>query len=281
MKNIHFPTPSTSSVFWEQTKLILQVRRRQLLWILVPFYLFVFIIELGGGVPGLIDRADDGRGIYLSWVPATEMGFNGDMGTLLFGWTLTLCLGLIWPVFVWSGNAPEQRDYHWTMPIGKTKHDLIRFAAGGCILAAIVLMFLLEASLIRLLPAHTNLFQALSAGAWFNLLAGPLLYYTWATVAAVWSNRPGLTIIAAVFGMMVVVVLSKATPPSLLATAVDFLLQGPYSIQSAAAFLFLTDISGLPKEVTPFQGLVATGFWLCAGFGAIVFASRRSQNNCA
>lgn len=50
-------------------------------------------------------------------------------------WAWILALPLVWPsASAWRGEGPSARSYHWSLPVGRPVHQLLRLTAAGLLL---------------------------------------------------------------------------------------------------------------------------------------------------
>jgi hypothetical protein len=130
-----------------------------------------------------------------------------------------LLFALLWPIRVWSGEPSSRRDYHYSMPLRRSHHDLTRVLAGGVWVAAISLTLVLIAVLTATLFDHTSLFARLTPWFWLNLLIAPLMVYALASIVYVRANsRPSAWLWGGLWALSLVVTLGAALAPDLTKT---------------------------------------------------------------
>ena len=98
---------------------------------------------------------------------------------------LVAFLGAFWPMIVWYGETPSRRVYHWSLPVARAPHDLMRVAAGALYLvgmsAAIALAaILIDGNFTVAFDTRTILILA------FGLV--PLFPYFLMSALALWSD---------------------------------------------------------------------------------------------
>lgn len=118
-----------------------------------------------------------------------------------------IALGGLAAVLTWFNEGPGNRRYHWSMPVARELHDLLRIVAGAVWLVLLIAVFL---SIAWFLEAPITRRYWLSDAPWFwlALFVVPLLVYALATIAAVMSGKPLLWMGGA---MLVSLILSTRT----------------------------------------------------------------------
>lgn len=187
-------------------------------------------------------------------------------------WTWGGIIALFWSFAItWREEGPSERAYHWSLPVDRALHQLLRTAAGGVLLVAVLLVGLLvgwaggaviqggmapgdPAVLAGLLPAATVLYLV---GGLFALLTDrPLLWLVVAYVAV-----GGARVLAALAGWgwlgQLVTEIFSSGPLSLAAAG-----GVPRAVSGA--------LGGSSVAASPWQ---AVGLWLVAGVGLTVAAA--------
>lgn len=124
-----------------------------------------------------------------------------DMEPAHFAWRLfpmALIVALFWPLSVWAGASPSRRDYHWSLPVPRGVHDLVRVGVGGIVLmaglaATVAFGFAVE------IGGNGEAGPA-NAFAWANFFVAPVILYLLGSIAAVRVNRPDLWIVGIALG---------------------------------------------------------------------------------
>ena len=94
-----------------------------------------------------------------------------------------------WALTLWSDEGPGDRAYHWSLPVGRPGHDLIRVAAGGAWMLAVGATGVLAWSLGGTLLSR----MTITPGAPGELLvaaSGVCLGYLLGSVPALLCDRP-------------------------------------------------------------------------------------------
>ena len=92
-------------------------------------------------------------------------------------------LAAVWPMIVWYGETPARRTYHWSLPVPRAAHDLMRVASGAFYLAIISMSVSGVAMLLDGGPPPAP--WTVTA---IMLLLVPLAVYFLMTALALWSD---------------------------------------------------------------------------------------------
>lgn len=101
---------------------------------------------------------------------------------------LLLFVALLWPTSVWRGEGPGRRAYHWSLPVDRRVHDLLRVSAGAAWLLGTV-----AAGAVLGLGIGVAIEGGIPAGDWRvypGLLLALLVLYGFGSVAALVSDHP-------------------------------------------------------------------------------------------
>ena len=101
---------------------------------------------------------------------------------------ILLPVSALWAIVVWSGEGPNQRGYHWSMPVPRAAHELARVAAGALYLVAMCAVFAVADALMSSLEGQYAEFAAIDAGAWANYFIAPVVVYLLATPLVLWRD---------------------------------------------------------------------------------------------
>lgn len=112
----------------------------------------------------------------------------------LGGWSFSLLAGILaivsgamWPTILWHREAPSQRVYHWSLPVTRTAHDLMRVLVGLLYLLAICAVL----GVIGAIGDGTlSYFTAGGPQAWAGFFLIPLVAFVLMTPLALWSDYP-------------------------------------------------------------------------------------------
>ena len=81
--------------------------------------------------------------------------FSIHLGYWPPGTFVTMLIGLFLPFGIWRSEDPSRRTYHWTMPIARAPHTLLKMLAGWVWLMAAVAVYMGYHAVQFLLLAHT------------------------------------------------------------------------------------------------------------------------------
>lgn len=118
------PLPRTRAVAAEQLRAVGTALRREWLLYFLGLALFTLILAL--------NELREGRNPDLR----SAFGLTPDVFLPL------AILGLFAPMSVWKSEGPARRGYHWAMPVGRTRHTLLKCLAGWGWLMLLVASFL-------------------------------------------------------------------------------------------------------------------------------------------
>lgn len=95
--------------------------------------------------PGLLAVAAALAGLLVlaatGWIPAIDDMPDGVSlsGALAEAWTFYAVAALFWaPGLAWKDEGPSDRAYHWTLPVDRSTHQLLRLAAGWVLLVGVL-----------------------------------------------------------------------------------------------------------------------------------------------
>jgi hypothetical protein len=112
-------------------------------------------------------------------------------------------IAALWPFSVWRLDAPSQRGYFWSLPIGQPMHTLLRVAAGWLMLMGVcVACMLLALTLVTPgLLMYDGVELSFAAG-WTPFVAATLIYFVLSPFAVAFDHPIRvIVLIAAAFGI--------------------------------------------------------------------------------
>jgi len=148
---------------------------------------------------------------YIEWVRVQHLGRASFPRYPLMDVQGTLYLvSATWPLLVWRGEGWGKREYHWSLPVNRSMHDLLRFASGGAWLTAAVaacatlgLLFVhLHGGVPMYLRDGSHTHFRPGAIFWGSFFVGPLIVYTITSAALIGLRRPLEWSAAAVAGFI-------------------------------------------------------------------------------
>lgn len=164
-------------------------------------------------------------------------------------------IGALWPAIVWHGEGPSRRLYHWSLPVPRHQHDILRVVAGGVWL----LLGLVSVELFQIAAALVNGYgdrlAGVSLGSWINYLTGPLTMYLVVSALAVATDHPLRWLLGVMFGML----------------AAGSLCNGVLACASSPMLPAIRHFFGLTDVIAPFIEVeVFRRTSMEPGFGAVV-----------
>jgi hypothetical protein len=109
-----------------------------------------------------------------------------------------IAAAVVWPLLVWREESWGRREYHWSLPVQRWVHDLLRVAGGAVWLvlgvaacAAVAMLFVhLHGSAPVYLADGTHTHFHPGPLFWAGFFAGPLIAYTLASILPLSLRRP-------------------------------------------------------------------------------------------
>ena len=98
-------------------------------------------------------------------------------------------LGGVAALLVWHNEAPQNRRYHWAMPVRRELHDIMRIAAGAFWLIVAIAIYATLAWFLED-PAIRERWLSNATYFWLSIFITPLLMYLLASIAALMAGRP-------------------------------------------------------------------------------------------
>jgi hypothetical protein len=127
-----------------------------------------------------------GRWIYpAAAVVALLLLVGRTQNVSLLAAIFAVVLGSVWPLIVWHAETPGRRLYHWSLPVTRAAHDLMRVATGALYLVVICAVFGATAAISDGTLAG---FTARGPQAWSSFFLVPLILYFVVTPLALWSE---------------------------------------------------------------------------------------------
>ena len=101
---------------------------------------------------------------------------------------LAMLGGVVWAVMVWHGEGPSRRTYHWSFPVRRPVHDLVRVGLGAAYLIAICALLTGVGAIADALNGTFDRFTSIGPAAWANFFLAPLIVYFLVIPAVLWSE---------------------------------------------------------------------------------------------
>ena len=112
-----------------------------------------------------------------------------------------ILIGALWPAIVWHGEGPSDREYHWSLPVVRANHDMVRVIAGALWRTLGVLAVEVFQVGTSILGGYGTQMAQLSLGTWINYVTGPLTMYLLVSALAIATDHPLRWLIGGVFGI--------------------------------------------------------------------------------
>lgn len=228
--------------------------------------------------PGLLGVAAALAGLLVlaaaGWIPAIDdMPPGVPFSDALAGaWSFFGAAAVFWAAgLAWKDEGPSDRAYHWTLPVDRTVHQMLRLAAGWVLLAAVLAAGAgggwLAVAVVQggMAPGDPAVLAAV-------LPSATVLYLVGAVFALV-SDRPLLWIVVAYLAGTAAASLDAIGGWAWLAEPVgDVLFSGSLSLATAGSVP--SEIAGWPDPGgvagAPWE---AVGLWLVVAFVVTVAAA--------
>lgn len=227
------PAPSTGALAREQLRTVAAaVWRETALLALGLLLLTVFVIydyRVGRTTPSLGDGHVD---------VAPEM------------FALLSLLGLAAPVLLWWNEGPARRDYHWSMPVDRTRHTLLKAAVGWLWMQLAVAIFVLWAvAAASLTGGRVSTYHAITGfdaaanefvrsavaypvSQWLVPFTAMTITYLFSSAVSIGSDHPWRWYVGAWAGLMFFGMMSETDVPSIEAVG-EAVVEGRYSLKMA------------------------------------------------
>ncbi len=279
--------PSLGRVFLTQLRLIPPRSGRGVQIALVVILLQLASLAAGGVVFAIqiqISEAPKGATTML-WTDIGQLAegvdFPLDRGTaaVAFAFVVSMLWGFFAARIVWRDERPAGRGYHWSMPVERWLHDLLRTAAGGCWLVVVVAAQAAVAVLAATLVGHGDLiFATFSFTAWLNLLLAPLVPYLLVSAAVVRSDRPWGWFFAVQGTAFVLWTLAMKSGWVSFVSVLEFAIMGfPMGLLGVLGGPIYQDFLSLqPFALAPWLGGLL--LWLAIGAALVTWAARSRRH---
>lgn len=202
--------------------------------------------------------------------PTDDLTLSEVLGNL---WSFPVLLSLVWPMAAaWRGDPPSGRGYHWTLPVDRWVHQLLRAAAGWL-------------HLMAGLTAGVGVAWAWSAAARGGMAPGDpavllglipcaTLLYLVGTVAAVATERPLIWLFVSWIAVAAIESLARTQGWTLVRRFVgEVFTTGALSLSAAAAGPQGVE-AGLASELVAWRPWQALPLWLAVTAALVVLAAR-------
>lgn len=188
-------------------------------------------------------------------------------------WSFPILLSLVWPLAAaWRDEPPSGRAYHWTLPVDRTVHHLLRAAAGW-----VHLMTGVGAGLGAAWAWGAIVRGGMAPGdpaVLLGLIPCATLVYLVGTVAAVATERPLLWLFVAWVAVAALESLARTQGWTLVRRLVaEVFTTGALSLSAAAAGPQGVE-AGLTSELVAWRPWQALPLWLAVAAVLVVLVAR-------
>lgn len=188
--------PGVGAVARTQLRLILGRKPRGMIVALAIVAVQIVAAAAGGILFGVTIQSGDDQTprILFSKVSdfSDDVGFAIDEGAVavIVVAVVAFIWAFFWPFRVWREEKPQQRGYHWAMPMERRTHNLLRVGAGLALLPLVTAAFVLLAVATAALFGNTAVFPTWGVLFWIDLFAAPLVIYLLVSIPVVGSLHP-------------------------------------------------------------------------------------------
>lgn len=202
--------------------------------------------------------------------PTDELTLSEVLGNL---WSFPVLLSLVWPMAAaWRDDSPSDRAYHWTLPVDRWVHQLLRAGAGW-----LHLMAGLVAGVGAAWAWGAAVRDGMGPGdpaVLLGLIPCATLLYLVGTVAAVATERPLIWIFVSWIAVAAAESLARAQGWALVRRLVgEIFTTGALSLSAAAAGPQGVE-AGLASELVAWRPWQALPLWLAVTAALVVLAAR-------
>ncbi|MDQ6736921.1 MAG: hypothetical protein M3Z30_04380 [Gemmatimonadota bacterium] len=196
-------------------------------------------------------------------------------------------LAILAPFAVWRSEDPSRRSYHWSMPVARGPHTLMKVASGWAWLMIAALCYLLFivvlASVIPFIAGQPSRLGSTPAWEWLTLFTAPTLAYLAVSIAVIASDHAWRWIGGVCFGYWLMIAFLWVFGLREVSVNVHAITSGTYGLNAAffgsISALAGGDMSGGMKpgmhNLSMSAWLVAMPLWLIGASIAVIIASYR------
>lgn len=272
------PTPSRRTVAIEQFRAVgLALRKEAYFFITALVVLGVLIIANAVRFVQTHPHANVQR--------AYSMGFTyGVSGAIPI-----VLMALLIPFGAWRAEDPARRAYHWSMPVARGPHTVMKFLAGWAwlmIAAAVYLLFiLLLATILPGISGEPSRLGNTPGWEWVAAFTATTLAYFLTSIAVVGSDHAWRWIGGLLIGYGVLIAVFKSFGMDDAAQALNSIYNGTYGLNSALFGATHDGQRGITVGITreSMQALrmgtwlIAMPLWIIGSGIAVTIASYRHR----
>ncbi len=243
-------------------------------------YSLVQVVLLGtmGLLLGLGIRSE-GDEVQIHLLQFTEPGIPPGPGALGAAALLVTIAGLFFTQRVWRGARGPHRDFHWSLPVERRRHDLLRVAAGAVWLAAIAAALLAAALVSTALAGNASATAGLPLSAWLAFFAAPVLVYLLASAFELGKTGLSSRAVAAVAALALVFYgFVSLEAGGSFGKTLEALCVGPFGLVTATIGPLFWALA--PAKLGPAEPwFPAFTVWLCLALVILLAAAGRTRRD--
>lgn len=216
------PTPSDGTIATEEFRAVGLAIRTEMIFFIAALVLFTVLV-IGSAI----------RFMHMDHQPSAHMGFTYDAA----GAIPMFLVGLLIPFGVWRSEDPSRRAYHWSMPVARGPHTIMKLVSGwGWLMigVAVYLLFIVGiATAVGSITGEAAWNGTTPAWAWVVAFTAPTLGYLLTSIAVIGSDHPWRWIGGIVIGYGILLSVFSSFGMADLAVALNSIYAGSLGIKAA------------------------------------------------
>ena len=266
------PAPRTRVIAVEQFRAVGLALRNEAIF----FVSSLFIV-------GVILTAGAVRFAQTPHRPDAHMGFHYSAA----GAIPMFLVALLLPFGVWRSEDPARRAYHWSMPLARGPHTLMKVLSGWAWLMIGTMVFLAfvlgVGSLVRMITGDQAWQGTTPAWEWRVAFTSPTMGYRLTSISVIGSDHPWRWIGGVVIGYTILIALLQSFGMVEIANALNTISNGRYGLNAALFGSTHDGARGVTIGVTReamsalrmSTWIIAMPIWMAASAVAVAVASYR------
>jgi hypothetical protein len=267
------PTPQSRTIATEEFRAVGLALRNEAIFFISALLVFAVII-----ISGAVRYTQSVHSV------GSHMGFRYDAGAAV----PMFLVGMLIPFGVWRSEDPARRAYHWSMPVARGPHTVMKLASGWAWLMIATVLYvvfiILLANVTGMITGRPAWDGTAPAWEWVAAFTAPTLGYLITSTAVIGSDHPWRWIGGVLIGYGVLVALLKAFGLESLAIVLSSIFDGRYGL-NAALFGSTRGGPGIHVGVSSetiialrmSSWLVAMPLWIIGSAIAVAVASYRHR----
>lgn len=216
------PTPSDGTIATEEFRAVGLALRTEMIFFVGALVLFAVLI-IWNAI----------RFVHTHQQPGSHMGFRYDTA----GAIPMFLVGLLIPFGVWRSEDPSRRAYHWSMPVARGPHTIMKLLSGwGWLMigTAVYLLFIIGiATAVGAVTGEPAWDGTTPAWAWIVAFTAPTIGYLLTSIAVIGSDHPWRWIGGIVIGYGILLSVFSSFGMQDLAIALKTISDGSLGIKAA------------------------------------------------